>query len=100
LKQCLESESKQMRLNAIEALGLVRPTDSDIIQTLADLMAAEDEHVRLEAILSLARVGPPAKDMCADKLVAILNDAEENETLRDAAKRALKQVNPRRNFTD
>jgi HEAT repeat protein len=100
LKQALGSESKQMRLKAIETLGRVRPTDPDIIQTLVDLIGAEDERVRSVAILSLGDIGPPAKDMCADKLVAILNDAEENETLRDAAKRALKKVNPRRNFTD
>lgn len=100
LKQALTSESKQMRLNAIKALGVVRPTDPDIIQTLVDLMGSEDERARLEAILSLARVGPSAKDLCADKLIAVLNDEQENETIRDAAKRALKKVNPRRNFTD
>lgn len=100
LKQALGSEPKQMRLNAIEALGIVRPTDPDIIQTLVDLASGEDERVRLEAILALAKIGPHAKDKCADMLVAILNDAEENETIRGAAKRALRKVNPRRNFTD
>lgn len=100
LKQALRSETKQMRLNAIEALGMVRPTDPDIIQTLLDLMGSEDERVRLEAILSLSRIGPPAKDLCVDKLIAVLNDENENETIRDAAKRALKKVNPRHSFTD
>lgn len=100
LKQALGSESQQMRLNAIESLSLVRPTDKDIIQTLMGLVDGEDERARLHAIQALARIGPQAEDMCADKLVTILNDEKENEAIRDAAKRALKKVNPRRTFTD
>jgi len=100
LKQALGSETRLMRLNAIQSLGCVQPTDPDIIQTLLDLIDGDDERIRLEAILALANIGTEAEDMCTDKLVAILNDAEENRTLRDAAKRALKKVNPRRKFTD
>lgn len=100
LKHALASESKLVRLNAVESLSHVRPTDSDIIQTLLDLMGDEDERVRLEAILALARIGLPAKDKCAERLVAILNDENEEETIRDAAKRTLKKVNPRRSLAD
>ena len=100
LKQALGSESQQMRLNAIESLSLVRPSDQDIIETLMDLVDGEDERTRLQAVLALSRIGPQAKDTCGDKLVTILNDEEENDTIRDAAKRALKKVNPRRTFTD
>jgi HEAT repeat protein len=64
------------------------------------LLDAEDERLRLEAILALGNIGPPARDICGDRLIGILNDMDENETLRDAAKRALKNVNPRRQLTD
>ncbi|MBC8869567.1 MAG: HEAT repeat domain-containing protein [Planctomycetes bacterium] len=100
LIQALGSESKQLQLNAIKALGLVRPADRDTVQTLMDLLDSDDERLQLEAILALGNIGPPAKDMCGERLVGILNDAEENGTLRDAAKRALKNINPRRKFTD
>jgi len=100
LKQALGSEPKQLRLNAIKALGLVRPADRDIVQTLMDLLDSDDERLQPEAILALGNIGPPAKDMCGERLVGILNDAEADETLRDAAKRALKNINPRRKFTD
>jgi len=100
LKQAFGSETKLVRLNAIESLSLVHPTDPDTIQTLLDLTGTEDERVRREAILALARIGPPAKDKCAERLVAILNDENEEETIRDAAKRALKKVNPRRSLSD
>jgi HEAT repeat protein len=100
LKQALTSSSRQLQLNAMAALGILKPTDDDIIQTLVAYLDDKEERVRREAILALANVGPPAKDACTDKLLAILNNMKENETLRDAAKLALKHVNPRRTFND
>jgi len=100
LKQALTSPSQQLQLNAMAALGILKPTDDDIIQTLVGYLEDKEERVRREAILALANVGPPAKDACTDKLLVILNNMEENETLRDAAKLALKHVNPRRTFND
>ncbi len=96
----LESSSQQVQLNAIKGLGLIRPTDAEIIQILNGYLDAEDERVRREAILALENIGPPAKEPSTAKLIAILNDTEENETLRDAARRALDQVNPRHTFAD
>jgi len=100
LKQALDSEPQLLRLGAIKALGLVRPADRDTVQTLMNLLDSDDERLQQEAILALGNIGPPANDMCGERLVDILNDAEEDETLRDAAKRALKNINPRRKFTD
>ena len=96
----LDSQSQQIQLNAIKGLGLIRPTDANIIQTLNGYLDAEDERVRREAILALENIGSAAKEASTAKLIAILNDTSENETLRDAARRALDEVNPRHSFAD
>ncbi len=96
----LDSQSQQIQLNAIKGLGLIRPTDADIIQALNGNLDAEDERVQREAILALENIGPPAKEASTAKLIAILNDTSENEKLRDAARRALDEVNPRHSFAD
>ncbi len=100
LNETLDSPIQQMRLNAIKGLGLVRPTDDEIIQTLANLMDEGPERVRRETILAICSIGPAAHEICGEKLLALLGDMDENETLRDAAKRALEAVSPRKTFVD
>jgi hypothetical protein len=100
LLAALGSSSQQMQLNAIKGLSLIRPTDADIIQRLDSLLSNAELRVRQEAILGLANIGEPAGEHCTEHLLAILNNAQENETLRDAAKIALTKVNPRRKLVD
>lgn len=100
LKKGLDSPSEQIRLNAIKALSVLRPTDAEIIDTLVGLMDNQPERIRREAILALATIGEPAQAKCADKLLAVLNDNQAEPTLRDAAKLALKKVMPRKRLTD
>jgi HEAT repeat protein len=100
LTKALEDPSTQIQLNAIKGLGLLRPTDEDIVRRLDQLVDSGEDRVRLEAILALGNIGAPAKEACADKFITILNDMDENETIRDAAKRALQEINPRRSFVD
>ncbi|NLF73462.1 MAG: HEAT repeat domain-containing protein [Candidatus Anammoximicrobium sp.] len=99
-KQALTDKSQQIRLNAIKSLGLIEPTDQDIIQTLDGYLGNKDVRTRTEAIFALANIGPPAKDAVGDKLVKMLNDPKEQETIRGAARRALDEVAPRRTFLD
>jgi len=99
-KQALADKSQQIRLNAIKSLGLIEPTDRDIIQTLDSYLDEKDVRTRTEAIFALANIGPPAKDAAAEKLIKMLNDPKENETIRGAAKRALDEIAPRRTFLD
>lgn len=99
-KQALADKSQQIRLNAIKSLGLIEPTDRDIIQTLDSYLDDKDVRTRTEAIFALANIGPPAKDAVAEKLVQMLNDPKENETIRGVAKRALDEIAPRRTFLD
>lgn len=100
-KQALGDDSQQIRLNAIKSLGLIEPTDPEIIQTLVGYLEKKnDVRTRTEAIFALANIGAPAKDAVGDKLVQLLNDPNENETVRGAARRALDEVAPRRTFLD
>jgi hypothetical protein len=99
-KQALGDKSQQIRLNAIKSLGLIEPTDQDIIQTLDGYLDDEDVRTRTEAIFALANIGSPAKDAVGEKLIKMLNDPKENETIRGAARRALDEVAPRRTFLD
>lgn len=95
-----DSSQSLVQINGVKGLGLLRPTDAEIIGKLAALLDSPEQRLRQEAILALANVGEPAEKQCTDRLLAILNDTSEPESLRSAAKTALKQVNPRRKFFD
>ena len=99
-QQALSDASKQIQLNAIKGLGLIRPTGQDIIQILDGYLDNDDVRTRTEAIFALANIGPPAKEAVGEKLVKMLNDPNENETIRGAARRALDEVAPRHTFLD
>lgn len=96
----LEASSEQLQVNAVKALGMIRPTNETIIRQLDELIDAPQQRIRREAMLALENIGEPAEKICTDRLVAILNDAEEVQIIRDAAKRALLKVNPRHSFVD
>ncbi len=100
LMQGLQAESEQIQLNAIKGLGAIEPTDDEIIAAVTGLLDSPADRVRREAVFALANIGPAAKQAATERLIAILNSQEENETLRAAAKDALKKVNPRRTFMD
>lgn len=89
----------QVRIKAIESVSILKPTNPTIIKTLQGLMndAGRDSQTRQHAILGLQRIGPPAKDVVPD-LMNILNNTKENDTVRSAAKAALKEIDPRKGF--
>jgi HEAT repeat protein len=60
------------------------------------LDAKEDPDLRRSAVGSLGRIGKPAQ-RAAPKLQEILN-SDADESLRGAAKTALKQIDPRIGF--
>lgn len=93
-----------VRIKAIESLGRLKlaegeSADAATIAKLIALVDDEDREVRRVAIAGLKNVGPPAKEATA-RLQAILNDVNEEETIRAAAKEALKSINPRRTLVD
>jgi HEAT repeat protein len=93
-----------VRIKAIESLGRLKLADDQSADaaTIAKLIALvddQDREVRRVAIGGLKSVGSPAKE-AAPRLQAILNDTNEEETIRAAAKEALKSVDPRRTLVD
>jgi HEAT repeat protein len=99
-KKTLQCQSQQVRINAIRGLAALTPSDDATIGALAAILDETDPTLRSEAAAALAKIGPPAADACGEKLRAILNDPTEQKAVRDAAKQALKAVNPRRTLTD
>jgi HEAT repeat protein len=94
LMEATAGEPKQLRLKAIECLGRIEPSSAEIVKKLLALVDDQDFATRKEALEGLADIGPPARQ-AADKLQSILNDANEDETIRSLAKAALKKVDPR-----
>ena len=96
----LDSSTPQIRYRASKGLGQIKPSTRPIILKLVELMKHEDVNTRKEAVLALEKIGTAAELIATEPLIAMLNNEQENETVRDAAKRALKSVNPRRTFQD
>jgi HEAT repeats len=99
LMTAADSETKQLRLKAIECLGRVKPTSAEVVSRLTSLMSSDDYEVRKGAFRALAVVGPPAKQhdpQLVDKLTSALNDVKEDETVRSLAHDALKKIDPRK----
>lgn len=99
LMTAADSETKQLRLKAIECLGRVKPTSAEIVSRLTSSMGNEDYEIRKGAFRALAVVGPPAQQhdpQLVDKLTSVLNDVKEDETVRSLAHDALKKIDPRK----
>lgn len=94
LMEAIGGEPKQLRLKAIECLGRVEPSSDEIVTRLLVLVDDQDFETRKTAINGLKDVGVTAKNS-AEKLQSLLNDPQEDETIRSVAKAALKAVDPR-----
>lgn len=86
---------ESLKLKAVESLSVVRPSSRQIVDRLVAIADGDDERMRQVAIQGLGRIGPPAKSS-AELLVRLLNNTAESETIRGEAKKALKEVDPRR----
>ena len=95
LMEAAASEPRELRVKAIECLGRLKPTSKQIVEKVIGLIDDPDYEHRKAAIGALASIGKPAA-AAKDRLQAILNDMKENETIRSLAKKALKEVDPRK----
>ena len=95
LVEATASEPRELRVKAIECLGRLKPTSKQIVEKIISLIDDQDYEQRKAAIGALANIGKPAA-AAKDRLQAILNDAKEDETIRSLAKKALKEVDPRK----
>jgi HEAT repeat protein len=88
-----------LRRKAIESLGRVKPPSAEAVHKLVLLLGDSDNEIRRSALGALGHIGKPAQQYDAqivEKLMAILNDVNEDETIRSMAKDALKKVDPRK----
>ena len=95
LMEATGSEPRELRVKAIECLGRLKPTSKEIVDKVIALIDDPDFEQRKAALGALAAIGKPA-GKAKDRLVAILNDTKEDETIRSLAKKALKEVDPRK----
>jgi HEAT repeat protein len=94
--EATRSDSPQIRAKATDVLGSIHPSSTPIVSRLIELLDDEDPALRRSAVESLGRIGKPA-ERAAPKLQEILN-SDADESLRGAAKTALKKIDPRIGF--
>ncbi|WP_425617932.1 HEAT repeat domain-containing protein [Anatilimnocola sp. NA78] len=90
-----DSSPVQLRVKAIECLGRIKPADKASVDKLMTLLDDKEYDIRKAALLGIAatdKAGAPA----VSKLMDMLNDTKEDETIRSLAKVALKKVDPRK----
>lgn len=95
LLEATASEPRELRVKAIECLGRLKPTSQEIVDKVISLIDDSDYEQRKAALGALASIGKPA-GQAKDRLLAILNNTQEDETIRSLAKNALKAVDPRK----
>jgi HEAT repeat protein len=88
-----------LQLKAIETMPSIDPPQREIVQRLVALLDDSNEKVQLAAIRSLGSIGTPAGG-AADKLTAMRNNSDLNDTVSREAGRTLKLVKPRRTIED
>ncbi len=88
LSRAVRDPDAYVRINAVEALGLKRPT-KEAVQALIGALEDRDDEVRFNAALAVARVGPGAADA-----VAALRDAltDGNRYVAGYAVEALERI--------
>jgi hypothetical protein len=99
LLQAAGCDARLVRIKALESLGRIQPTSRNIIAKLAAVLDEGDADGRKAALTGLAAIGPGAKQAqpaLVARLTGILNDPQEDDTIRAAAHKALKAIDPRR----
>ena len=99
LTEATKSSTSQVQRDSINKLGRIKPSSTEIVTMLIELMDHEDDRIRVLAMSSLKTIGPSAS-RSKDRLVAILNDTTQPRIVRDAAKKALEVVDKRSSFVN
>ena len=92
------AENSMGAINAIQQLGAMKPAGAEAIDQLVSLLDHQEERRRLEAVNALGNIGQPAA-AASKRLVAIQN-SQDSDSLRQAARRALEKVDPRKTLAD
>jgi HEAT repeat protein len=97
--EATKSGNNQVKRDSISKLGRIKPSSTEIVSMLIEMMDHQDDNIRVQAMAALKTIGPSAA-RSADRLEAILNDTEQPRIVRDAAKRTLKVVDKRTKFAN
>jgi HEAT repeat protein len=100
LQAAVSSDLFNVRMRATETLGKLTPATPETINALIKKLDEEkDDRVLRHVVRALGEIGEPAQ-AAAGKLNAMRDDVSaRDDTLRNEAHRALKKVDPRRDFT-
>ena len=90
-----DSPKKELRVKAIECLGRIKPVQKASLDKLISLLDDKEYDIRKAALLGIKATGKEGA-AATTKLMAVLNNTSEDETIRSLAKDALKSVDPRK----
>ena len=90
-----DSPKKELRVKAIESLGRIKPVEKASLDKLMSLLDDKEYDIRKAALLGIKATEKEGA-AATTRLMAVLNDTKEDETIRSLAKDALKSVDPRK----
>lgn len=90
-----DSPKKELRVKAIECLGRIKPVEKASLDKLISLIDDKEYDIRKAALLGIKATEKEGA-AATTKLMAVLNNTSEDETIRSLAKDALKSVDPRK----
>lgn len=90
-----DSSKKELRVKAIESLGRIKPVDRASVDKLMSLLDDKEYDIRKAALLGIKATEKEGA-AATTKLMSVLNNTNEDETIRSLAKDALKSVDPRK----
>lgn len=95
LLAAIDAKKPEVRVNVVQALGLVKPVDAEIVAKCMELVGDKDPQIQRYAVVALGKMETAAKD-AVPLLQRILNDKQHNDTVRAEARKSLKAIDPRR----
>ena len=95
LLELTRDSEQQVVMSAVERVSLVKPPTKEIVDRYIELLDSNDWKIQLVTAQATRRLGVQG-GRTADQLEVILQDDKNHQLLRDAARKALRSVDPRR----
>lgn len=86
---------QQVVMSAVERVSLIKPPTKEIVDRYIELLGNDDWKIQLVTAQASRRLGIQG-GRTGDQLESILQDDKNHQILRDAARKALRSVDPRR----
>ena len=95
LSHALKSESSDLRVSAIYALGQIGSEAETAVPLLIEVLQDKDSIIRATAAYTLGRIGPKAEE-AVPYLTKIFKDLDEGETVHARVAQALREIGTKR----